>query len=352
MSGAGYFTSNGNSKLTTDLTWPLPLPPVPLPDNVREEDDSNADHKDAYVYANIPWGDKLTVTAGASYDDISFDWDIKTTTTFVGLPIPPATTDASADFSLNKFNPKLGLTWRALENTTLRAAAFQTVARDWRNTQTIEPTQVAGFNQFYNDAFGTKSTNYGLALDQVFSANFAAGLEYSWRDLTVPHLVHQDTSSSWDLENWDADVGRAYLYWTPTLRLAASAEYLYEDTKRQQSFTGEFPATQVHTHRVPLTINYFHPLGYFTRLRTTYIDQDGKFTSKSGSIPNASTTHENDQFWLVDASVGYRLPKRHGFISAGVGNLFDKKFNFVDTDPYDPQIVPDRFFFTRLTLSF
>ena len=104
-----------------------------------------------------------------------FDQDITSTTTIIGLPLPPTTSSTSADFSLNKFNPKLGLTWQALENTTLRAAAFQTVARNWSTSQTIEPTQVAGFNQFYNDAFGTKSTNYGLALDQVFTADLAAG---------------------------------------------------------------------------------------------------------------------------------------------------------------------------------
>jgi outer membrane receptor for ferrienterochelin and colicin len=64
------------------------------------------------------------------------------------------------------------------------------------------------------------------------------------------------------------------------------------------------------------------------------------------------TTDKNDQFWLVDTSVGYRLPKRYGFISAGVANLFDEKFKFVDTDPFNPRITPERFFFTRLTLSF
>ena len=347
VSGAGYFTSDGNLKTNTDFTWTPPSPLVP-DTSVFEDSNQNWDHKNAYVYANIPWGETLTATAGASYDDLSLNQDIKTTTTLIGLPVPPTTTPSSADFSLNKFNPKLGLTWRALNNTTLRAAAFQTVAHDWATTQTIEPTQVAGFNQFYNDAFGTKSTTYGLALDQVITADLAAGVEYSWRDLTVPYQVPQ----GFDSANWDADVGRAYVYWTPLLRVAASAEYLYEDFKRQQAFTGELPATQVHTQRVPLTVNYFHPLGYFARLRTTYFDQEGKFTSGSGSTLNAPTTDENDQFWLVDASVGYRLPKRYGFISAGVSNLFDEKFNFVDTDPYNPQIISDRFFFTRLTLSF
>ena len=141
------------------------------------------------------------------------------------------------------------------------------------------------------------------------------------------------------------------MYWTPTRRVAASAEYQYEDFKRHQAFTGEFQATQIQTQRVPLTVSYFHPLGYFARLRTTYIDQQGEFAS-GPPLANVPTTDKNDQFWLVDASVGYRLPKRYGFISAGVSNLFDEKFKFVDTDPFDSQIIPDRFFFTRLTLSF
>jgi tetratricopeptide (TPR) repeat protein len=347
VSGAGYSISDGNLNATVDATWTPPSPVVPDTSTFQDHE-QNWDHKNAYVYAHLPWGETLTVTAGASYEDLSFNQDITSTTTVIGLPIPPTTTPSSADFSLNKFNPKLGITWRTLENTTLRAAAFQTVARDWSTSQTIEPTQVAGFNQFHNDAFGTKSTNYGLALDQVFTADLAAGAEYSWRDLTVPNFLQSDFNTT----NWDLDVGRAYLYWTPALRVAASAEYLYEDFKLNQSFTGEFPATQIHTHRVPLTLNYFHPLGYFARIRTTYIDQEGEFTSGAGLPANAPTTDENDQFWLVDASVGYRLPKRYGFISAGVGNLFDEKFNFVDTDPFDPQIVPERFFFTRLTLSF
>jgi len=135
--------------------------------------------------------------------------------------------------------------------------------------------------------------------------------------------------------------------------VAASAEYQYEDFKREQAFTGEFQANRVQTQRVPLTVNYFHPSGFFSRLRTTYYNQQGEFsTAGPVFIPNAPTEDKNDQFWLVDTSVGYRLPKRYGFITAGVSNLFDKNFKFVDTDPFNPQVYPERFFFTRLTLSF
>ncbi|MGD2056692.1 MAG: TonB-dependent receptor, partial [Gammaproteobacteria bacterium] len=136
VSGAGYSTADGNLKSTADFTWTPPSPVAP-DTSVFSDNEQKRDHKNAYVYANIPWGEKLTVTAGASYDNLSFDQDITSTTTVIGLPLPPTTSSTSADFSLNKFNPKLGLTWRALENTTLRAATFQTVARDWSTAQTI-----------------------------------------------------------------------------------------------------------------------------------------------------------------------------------------------------------------------
>jgi outer membrane receptor for ferrienterochelin and colicin len=60
----------------------------------------------------------------------------------------------------------------------------------------------------------------------------------------------------------------------------------------------------------------------------------------------------DDNFWLVDFAVNYRLPKRYGFISAGVNNLFDKQFQYFDTDPDNPRIQPERFFWAKVTLAF
>jgi outer membrane receptor for ferrienterochelin and colicin len=152
---------------------------------------------------------------------------------------------------------------------------------------------------------------------------------------------------------WDERFGRAYLYWTPLLRIAASAEYQYERFKREDAFTGEFQATRVRTHKLPLTLNYFHPRGWIGRIRTTYVNQEGDFTTAGpGFLPGVSTEDKNDTFWLVDASLGYRLPRRRGLVSLGVANLFDEDFKFVDTDPFNPRVYPERFVFGRITLSF
>ena len=49
--------------------------------------------------------------------------------------------------------------------------------------------------------------------------------------------------------------------------------------------------------------------------------------------------------------VSYRLPRRYGFVSLGVTNLYDKRFRYHDTDFTNPVIEPDRVLFARVTLA-
>ena len=345
VSGAGIFDSDVDTDLTADTTITQPMP-MPISSLVSELDEE-LDHKNAYVYAYIPWGDTLTFTLGASYDDFDLKATDVSTVSFIGVPLPPITTITKNSIDRNQFNPKFGITWQVHPDTTLRAAGFRTVARSLSSSQTVEPTQVAGFNQFYDDPVGSDATRYGLAIDQVFTADLSAGAEYSWRDLDV---VISNNESSFD---WEEQFARAYLYWTPHPQLSASAEYQYEKFDRDPGFTGELLATKVRTHKFPLGINYFHPNGFIGKLSATFIDQKGDFsTSGPAFIGGASTEEKSDDFWLVDASIGYRLPKRRGIVSIGVANLFDKQFNFVDTDPFNPRVYPERLVFGRFTLAF
>ena len=58
--------------------------------------------------------------------------------------------------------------------------------------QTLEPTQVAGFNQFFDDPTATQSEVWGGARPEARPKRLFAGAEYSERDLTIPHLLLQD----------------------------------------------------------------------------------------------------------------------------------------------------------------
>jgi tetratricopeptide (TPR) repeat protein len=291
----------------------------PFPRRVREAD---VLHTNFYAYSHINYPKNVTWTIGASVD--LFD-------------------DGLVD--RDQVNPKLGLTWNPLPATTIRAAVSRALKRVLVTDQTVEPTQVAGFNQFFDDPNGTESWRYGIGIDQKFSAVVYGGMEFSRREMDVPFL--NLTSLELGRADWEEDLGRAYLYWTPRSWLALSSEYQYERFRRPARALGVEGIAKAHMHRVPLGISFFHPSGFRARLRATYLDQRGRFEDVTGAIVPG-----DDRFWVADAAIGYRLPKRWGLLTIGVRNLFNHSFRFQDTDPSNPTIWPERWIFARFTVSF
>jgi outer membrane receptor protein involved in Fe transport len=118
--------------------------------------------------------------------------------------------------------------------------------------------------------------------------------------------------------------------------------------KRGYEHVGSEELTKVKTHRISLGTSFFHPSGFGAGLKATYLDQEGDF----GNPEDETLVPGSDHFWVVDAAISYRLPKRWGIITIEARNLFDEDFNFQDTDPANPHIYPDRLVFVKFTLSF
>ena len=324
ISGIGYFHIDAQEKLLLDFDPMLGIPPYldTSPQDVR--------HTNIYVYSYINVLKNATITLGASGDFFH--------------------TDSPNSDSRSQFNPKFGITWNPFPDTTLRAAAFRALKRTLITDQTLEPTQVAGFNQFFDDINSTESWSYGVAADQKFCKSLYGGVEFSKRDLSIPFrsIVYDEFGDVIEdkVRRGGANeyLGRTYLFWTPHPWLAFSAEYQYERIKNEISLADTFK--EVKTHRVPLGVRFFHPSGLSASLKATYFNQDGDFTRRGGGIESGQ-----DEFWVVDAAIGYRLPKRYGFISVGVTNLFNKHFNYQETDLRNPIVQPGRFIYTKITLA-
>jgi len=331
VAGAGYFDIDQKIKTVEDVTWPGTDPPLELftgTDKLKFD----ISHFNIYLYSYLNLLKNFTFTVGASGD--FFDADEKDSD--------------DRDIDRNKFNPKFGVTWNPFSNTTLRGAVFRTFKRTLITDQTLEPTQVAGFNQFYDDANATDAWVYGAAVDHKFTQSIYGGVEYSYRDLNLPYLYQPDPASplfAFDNSNWDEYIGRLYLYWTPYKWVALKAEYGYEKFERDDDFNAGIE--EVKTHSVPLGINFFHPSGLSAGLKATYYDQDGKFIRKD------TLEYENgdDKFWVLDAAINYRLPKRYGFLTVGATNLLDENFDYADTDVDNPRIQPDRTIFGKITIA-
>ncbi len=206
---------------------------------------------------------------------------------------------------------------------------------------TIEPTQIAGFNQFLFGFDGERAWRYGVAVDQSLPRNVFAGLEWSWRDLDVPATI---PGVGVVRNDWKDELARAYLYVTPHRSLAVTTEYLYEEFKREGVF-GDLQIKELRSHRVPVGLSYFHPSGLRGRLKGTYVKQDGSFLSTGGVVRG------QDDFVVVDGAVGYRLPNRYGLFTLEVQNLLDREFRFQETDPRRPQHRPGRLVLLRFTLT-
>ena len=328
-SGVGYAKSDGEADITAGAIVPLPPPLPPLSVIARSSSDTDVKHANVYAYSYINLLKNVTFTLGASGDFVS--------------------SDDPAFKGKDQFNPKFGITWNPFPATTLRAAAFRVLKRTLITNQTLEPTQVAGFNQFFDDLNGTDAWNYGAAIDQKFTKDLFAGVEFSKRDLESPFVSSVTNNVGQRInvgrtENMHENLARNYVFWTPHPWWALTAEYMFERFK-SQGLTDQ--PEKLNTHRVPLGISFFHPSGLSAGLKATYFNQDGKFVLLNrGGVRSGS-----DDFWTVDAAVSYRLPKRYGFITVGATNLFDQKFKFFDRDVNNPTVQPDRTFFARITLA-
>jgi hypothetical protein len=91
-------------------------------------------------------------------------------------------------------------------------------------------------------------------------------------------------------------------------------------------------------------------LGLSAALKATYVYQKGTFVDFNPIL--VTTSNDSDNFWVMDASISYRLPNRMGLITLVGKNLLDEEFKFQDTDPSNPLIYPERVIYAKFTLSF
>ena len=324
IAGVGYVTEDRTDRDSVTQVTNILLPDMsePIPADIQSHTDISdlgTQYINTYLYTDIDISPYLTWITGLSFND------------FESRSVDRAT-----------INPKLGAIWRVSPSTTLRAAWFKTVKRPFASQQTVEPTQVAGFNQVFDDIDGSKSQRYGLAIDQRFGSDLFIGLEASWRDLETP-FFNKDAGTS-VLQVQHEQFHRAYLYWTPVTSLALSAGYFFEDIDKR------FPTTEkdtITTHRTPLELRFYHPTGFFARASATYVNQDVATADAIG----------DDRFWVTDLSFGYRLPRRWGVAQVGIKNIFDQEFHFHDInfntgEPVIPLFQPERVIFTQFTFSF
>ena len=283
---------------------------------------TNLDKKERSAYAlavftALPWG--LRPQLGLSYD--SFE---------------------QAGNRVSRTNPKLGLLWTLSADTTLRAASFRAIKRSFVANQTLQPSHIFGFNQFFDDPNGTISRRTGVSLHHRLSPNTFAGAEWSARDLQVPGLPGEPYS------NWTERFGRAYLYRILNAQAALTAEYQYERLQRPQDNPGNEGFTDLHTMIVPVSLRFHSPALWSAVFQVTYVNQKVQHENQAAELVD-----DRDNFAVADVSVSYHLPKRAGTVSLEARNLFDRRFRYQEIDVFSsPRVSPRRLVLFRFSTSF
>ena len=275
----------------------------------------------AYLYSNYKPVNNLNLTGGISYDHYRDN-------------------ESGAGLNLSELNPKFGFQWKANNYFSFRGAVFKSVKSAIIDNQLLQPTQLAGFNQFFDDINGTVGWNYGIGIDTQLHKDIYAGVEVYKRDLKIPTgLIFQKPSE---------ELYRLYLNLMLTNNWVVNSEFRFENFRSDGSFPG-LPKF-VETTYLPTEIRYTHLSGFFAALKGTFVNQRVR-------LFDAAQDGFNSNFYLVDAAIGYRFPKQYGLISLEAKNLFDSNFKYRDrqfqlNEQRSPDIFPERMLFGRITLNF
>lgn len=315
--------SNINLKHTEDrnLIQSI-LPPGPSATTSNPSSlNKDAIYSTAYLYFNITSFENALVTLGFSYDDYKI-----------------------VKYKNKKLNPKLGIQYKFNPNTLLRVAALSSVKRPITTNQTIEPTNILGFNQFYDDLRGAEITSYGVALDHTFSKYIKASISPGWRSLNVPVFINSNSDS---FDHYDEQTVNSFISYIINKHLSFSIKYNTELLERSASNVDSSQPLKLRTSQIPISLNYSNPNGISFYMSSINIDQVYK--------DNISIT-QSENFWTTNFSLSYRLSKRAGILSLGINNIFDQNFNFYGVnftgEPKLAQYLPERSVNIRINTTF
>lgn len=254
----------------------------------------------------------------------------------------------------HRVSPKLGIAWFPSADLTVRAAIYSNVRRPFIGSRTLEPTQVAGFNQFFSgfkELFGDQNGSIARASSIAFDGRLKnrtfVGASMTKRQLSVPSIL---LTRDFD---WQERLGRLYLYRAldasaaSTWQAGLSAEYEREALRRPQTLTGPEGIVNVRTERLPLRAKIFNANGLSFGLATTYVRQSGDFSVDAG-LP---VVDKRSSAWLADVEAQLRLSDRLGALHFGVRNLFDRQLDVFDSDPIRPRFATRRLVFVGVSLA-
>ncbi len=344
IAGARYQTADANTKVILNQTEPLPSRPLPYTDATQS---IRTDQDRIQVYGYYEWQtcDYLRLIGGLSYDRLHYPRNIDTA---------PITADEA---TRDQVSPKAGFIASLPADTFFRGSFTRSLGGVFfDNSIRLEPTQVAGFNQAFRSLIpesvigqvpGTSFETWNLGLDHRTKFGMYLDVEGEWLNsdanraigsfsytgpsfnpatLTFPsytteHLGYEEKSlitSVNQLLGRDWSVGAQY-------RLS-QAELSLRNQDVPPAIAGAVRDETATLHQLSLSANFNHPSGFFAVANSVWFHQ-----SNGGYSPALA----RDDFWQINAFVGYRFHRRVAELTLGLLNITDQDYHLNPLNLYN-----------------
>ena len=318
--GASYAQTDSTSAVTINDLIPVPVPFPPfvffVPTTASTSISQDIEQFNGYAYATFEPLDAVSMLLGASYD--VYD-------------------DPDGIGRESSFNPKAGIQIDVTDRIQVRAAYSQAVKPALISEQLLEPAAIMGIPQLIDITNGGNVETIGGAIDADLTRTLRAGAYATYHSFDTPVV---GTTSRPETE--DMTFG-GYIQKTFMKRFALTVGGYHETAQSDTLFDlDDFKLTTA-----SVSASYFDPLGFFGTVAVEPSFHSFKDDGVSGE----------DEFVMVNASIGYRLPNGRGLISLDAQNLLDQKVRFQEREirsdiPIAPRFAPDMTLYLRGTFTF
>jgi outer membrane receptor protein involved in Fe transport len=316
------------------------------------------------VYGYHQWQvfDPLQLIGGVAYDRLTYPENFQTI---------PVSGDTKTE---HQVSPKAGFIWTPLDNTTIRFAYTRSLGgASLDQSYQLEPSQVAGFIQSYRSIIpesvvgpvpGASFETYGFSLEQKFSTGTYLGVSGELLNSDVqqtmgafnytPSQSPLVTPSGLQEElNYEEQSLLATANQLVGKNWALGARYRVSEAVLNKNFVdvpnalapGSMQPRQRQEailNQIDLLVVYNHPCGFFAQSEAHWYVQNNI---------DETSTEPGDNFWQLNAFVGYRFLHRKAEVSLGLLNITDQNYSLNPLNLY-PNLPRSRTLALRLQINF
>jgi Tfp pilus assembly protein PilF len=359
---AGALWQSGEFDFANTLNHAPSPPAVPFPPSfltpVNASFSEPYQRFKAYGYLTVEPLDKLWLTAGVAYDQLTMPANFRS----------PPQSAGTEDRDL--LGPKAALVWSPVDQFTLRgiyAKSLGGVSLD--ESYRLEPTQLAGFAQSFRTVIpesvvgsvaAPETEVMGGALDFKFGQTTFAGLQYEHINSDVERSI-----GVFRIDNavapYHPSTTREYLDYTEQSFGIGLNQLLGEGFALGLNYRLTRAELRTTLPEIPISVNrgaardesatlhrlggyllFNHSSGFFARFDANYYRQ-----FNDGYSPNLP----GDAFVQLDLQAGYRFFRRRAEFSIGVLNLTDQDYRLNPLTMYQ-ELPRERVFAARFSFRF